>query len=692
MTKEGSSNEKLQESEEKYKRLIESLPHGLSIIQHNEIVFANKSALEMFGYEDSDEFLGKEAMTPLFKPERDRIFEKCLKLLNDELNGPLNYKAKAVKKDGTIFQVEAYVSKIIYQGWRALQVVMIDRTEKVELEQNFQRFLDSIADPLHVLNKDLEYVYANEPLKDWVKALGYSDEVIGKRIQDVFPFLPEEMIEGYEKVFFSGETLITHDSTEVKGKNLYTETRKIPIIENNKVSQVLTIVRDVTERKLYEEKIKESEEKYRHLFENSPYFIMLLDESLNIVDYNRTTEHIVGYNRDDLIGKNIFKIFSGLKKIELLLKKSAEKVLKGKPLSANELQIRRKDGGLIWIDPQASLMTIRGKKYIHLIGQDITEPKEQEKKLKLNQFAIDNTSIEVFWINAKGEIIYANKAACNKLGYTYEELTNLKVPDVDPTHNFEKFKKFYDRTKENESITFETKHQSKEGSSYPVRVTSVFLNYEGDELNIAFGIDLSEQKIAKEKLKSSEEKYRSLFTNAPYSNFLINMEGKILDCNQATVDLFGFSKDEMISKSHRELDIHPEGNLNNFIKRFVKLIKGKPVEPIETQLFTKDKILIWVHIRSALIKIGEEYYIQTIIQDIEERKRAEKELKKLNRMKSDLLKRTSHELKTPLVSIKGFANLLTEINMQDFNSKTLSYIGEIKNGCRSKNQKSIYLL
>jgi len=556
MTKSDPSRQELKESEERYKKLINSLPHGLSIVQHNEIVFVNKAALEMFGYDDYDELVGKKGTFPLFKQEKEEIYKKCLKLLNDEIQGPLHYKTLAVRKDGTVFHIEAYVSKIIYKGWRALQVINMDLSDKLE-----------------------------------------------------------------------------------------------------------------------------SEEKYQHLFENSPYFIILLNETLKIIDCNKKTEEIIGYSKDELIGKNILDLAVILSEKQELFKKRAKKLLNGESLKPREFQIRKKNGELIWIKSKTSLMTIRNKTFVHLIGQDITKSKKRKRKLKINQFAIDHTSIEVFWINPKGEFEYVNKAACENLGYTYEELTNMSVPDIDPVHHLLIYNQMWDKMKKKGTYTFETKHKSKDGRIYPVRVSINYLNYHGKELNIAFAIDLTEQKKAKEKLKTSEEKYRSLFRNSPYSIFLINMEGKIIDCNQATVELFGFSKEEIIGSSHRELAIHPQENINTFIKRFVKLIQGESIEPIETQLYAKNKKLIWVHIRSSLIKIDQDYYIQSIIENIDKRKRAERELKKLNKIKSELLKRTSHELKTPLVSIKGFTNLLTQFYSHEFNEDILSYLGEIENAC-----------
>jgi PAS domain S-box-containing protein len=555
MTKIDPSRGDTQKDEENYKKVIESLPHGISIIQNNNILFINQAILRMFGYDNQNELMDKKATNLLVKQERGRMKKKCLKLSKNEIQGPLHYKTQAVKKDGSLFHIEVYITKIIFQGKQALQIVITDISEKIE-----------------------------------------------------------------------------------------------------------------------------SKEKYQHLFENSPYFILLINEDLKIIDCNKKTEEILGYPRDELIGKNILEFELIISEKESI-RERAKKILTGVTLDPHELQIRKKNGELVWIKSKPSLMTIRDKKYIHLIGQDITDSKKQERRLEINQFAIDHTALEVYWINSKGEFEYVNKAACESLGYTYEELTKMSVPDIDPVHNFNIYRDTWRNMKEKGNYVFKTKHKTKDGKVYPVRVSINYLNYQGKELNIAFAIDLTEQERAKQKLEASEEKYRSLFRNSPYAILLINMEGKVVDCNEATVELLGFQKDEIIGSSHKEISIHPENKLNRFIKRYVSLIKGEPVKPLETQLNTKNQGLVWVLIRSSLIKIGQENYIQTIIQNIDKRKKAEEELKRLNKIKSEFLKRTSHELKTPLVSIKGFANLLTESYNHRFDDKILSFITEIKKGC-----------
>jgi len=91
---------------------------------------------------------------------------------------------------------------------------------------------------------------------------------------------------------------------------------------------------------------------------------------------------------------------------------------------------------------------------------------------------------------------------------------------------------------------------------------------------------------------------------------------------------------------------------------------------------------MWVMIRASLIKFGNDILIQAIMHDITERKNAEQELRRINQLKTELLERTSHEFKTPLISIKGFTDLLLDLYREKFDSNTVSILGEIQNGTK----------
>ncbi len=144
---------------------------------------------------------------------------------------------------------------------------------------------------------------------------------------------------------------------------------------------------------------------------------------------------------------------------------------------------------------------------IRMLGTvlNITEQKLAEQKLRLTQFAIDRAVSCAFWMGPDAKFIYVNNVACKKLGYTREELLSMSVHDIGPDFPAERWPEHWVDLKENTTLTFESRHQRKDGTVFPVEIMANFLEFEGKEYNCAFARDITERKIAEEKLKDFAE-------------------------------------------------------------------------------------------------------------------------------------------------------------------------------------------
>jgi PAS domain S-box-containing protein len=195
--------------------------------------------------------------------------------------------------------------------------------------------------------------------------------------------------------------------------------------------------------------------------------------------------------------------------------------------------------------------------------------------------------------------------------------------------------------------------------------------------------DVTESKKSRQKLEDSEEKYRMIFNGANDPIAILDEE-KIIDCNDITAELFGYkNKDEIIGNPPWKISpkIQPDGKdsikkANEFIK---KALLG------ESQRFywkhmKKDGTLFDAEISLSRFKLENKEYVMAIIRDITERKKAERELREISQLKTELLERTSHELKTPLISIKGFTDLLLDLHKEKFDAETVSILDEIRQG------------
>lgn len=112
---------------------------------------------------------------------------------------------------------------------------------------NYQATIDAMNDSIHVVDTDLKIILINKTFKQWNKAFGLETDVVGKTIFEVFPFLSDKVRDEYRWVIESQRTLTTTEQYPVGDQLIYTETKKLPIIELGNVNRIVTIVHDITE-------------------------------------------------------------------------------------------------------------------------------------------------------------------------------------------------------------------------------------------------------------------------------------------------------------------------------------------------------------------------------------------------------------------------------------------------------------
>ncbi|MFX0071487.1 MAG: PAS domain S-box protein [Candidatus Hermodarchaeota archaeon] len=199
------------------------------------------------------------------------------------------------------------------------------------------------------------------------------------------------------------------------------------------------------------------------------------------------------------------------------------------------------------------------------------------------------------------------------------------------------------------------------------------------------------EKIIKRRthdLQQSEKKYRDLFQTSPNPILLVDLKGNIIDCNKSTLENYGYSREEIVNKNFTSLDVFHNLDLSDLVEKLKAVFQGKVVDPIELQLKKKNGETTWVIVNGSLIQSEKKSLYQAIIQDITKIKEAELELKNLSNLKSEMLKTTTHELKSPLTIIKGFTNMLLDLKSTGFDEESILMLQNIKSGS-AKIQKII---
>ncbi|TFG06593.1 MAG: PAS domain-containing sensor histidine kinase, partial [Promethearchaeota archaeon] len=457
------------------------------------------------------------------------------------------------------------------------------------------------------------------------------------------------------------------------------------------------IARDITQRKEAEERIRESELKYRHLFESSPFVIGLVDLNGNVIDMNSATNQLLTTRtKEDLIGKNIKDIFSVYEEERPVIKLIQDQIKrmsngeKGQPF---EFPLLRADGTTQWVIFEGSSINIEGESLVQFILKDITENKKAEQILKESEEKfrkiIENARVGYYEVDLKGNFTFFNETLRKWLKYSRDELAGTNYRTYTSQDNFERtFKAFNEVFKTGKEINnFDYEIIAKDGSIiYGITTINLMYDSEGKKIGFSgFMRDVTEEKIAEKKLKESEKKFRRIFESIPDLYFLVSEESVILDYKGSEEDLY-VPPETFLGKKMSELLPHELGEKN--LKAIKKTIETKEPTIIEYELPIKEEFRYY----EARHLYFSKDQVAIFIRDLTERKKAElliKEelikLKELDQIRKDLISRVSHELKTPLIPVISGAELLSTIYKNQIGKDAKNIIEMIdKGGSRLK--------
>lgn len=516
--------EKLKLSEKKYRNLFNKSNHLIALINSKgEMLDVNDTLLkslkctkdEIIGNHFSDIYPNPPSNLKILKNKlEDLILRGSFEPVELNVNNK-DFEINWVKLEATLFKLGTE---------QLIQVIIQDITKQKKLEQmlidsgkQYRSILESITEAIHVINNNMQIIFINSSFLNWLRTLDISTDIVGKKIENLFPFLPKKIVDEYQKVFQTGEALNTVETSYIRDVKFITETQKIPIKSDGKVKQVITIVRDITNSFTAQEQLKESEEKYRALFQKSPLPIYILDLDGTILDGNPAIQVQFGYNIDVLRGLN-FKESKFIPRMHLSKVLEAYKTfIKDEITEPVEIQAFTADGSKKWIKAQASLVNLNEKKVIQIIAQDIDDIKRSkvmvlESEIKYRD-VLENINEGFFEVDLEGKFTSFNDSLYRSIGYTRKELMNKSFSSLfnDETKNkiSSKFNELYRKGKG--SILFDYEIITKDGHKV-FHESSIYLIYDHEGKIIGFrGLvrDISERKKAetlREKFKENLER------------------------------------------------------------------------------------------------------------------------------------------------------------------------------------------
>jgi two-component system cell cycle sensor histidine kinase/response regulator CckA len=270
--------------------------------------------------------------------------------------------------------------------------------------------------------------------------------------------------------------------------------------------RILAVVREITDRKRAEEALREERDRAELYLEMAGVLFVALDKDGNSVLLNRKARELLGCG-NEVLGQNWFDLFVP-ERMRGEVKALFGKLMRGdlQPGEYFENPVVTTQGEERLILWHNTLLRDESGRISGTLssGEDVTDRRRAEERLKLTQFAVDRASVAVYWMEADARLLYANDAACRSLGYTREELLTLSVPDVDPDFPVERWPVHWEELRRRGAFTFETRHRRKDGTIFPVEVTVNRLEFAGKEYNFAFARDITERKQAEEERRRFE--------------------------------------------------------------------------------------------------------------------------------------------------------------------------------------------
>ena len=400
------------------------------------------------------------------------------------------------------------------------EITIEGKRVKTELKESEKKYKDLVEEtPIGIANIGItgKIIYINKRLE---KISGYSrEEVAGKGIFKLGLFSNEmlKILKERLKVRFRlrGGSVRLRREIHFKrkdGKWIWIEITAKLIKKWGIPFSLRITVQDITERKRAEEKIKDSEERLKILFDYAPDAYYITDLKGNFIDGNKAAERLIGYKKEELIGKSFLKLkLLSITDIPKAAKTLAKNII-GKPTGPDEFILNRKDNSKVTVEISTYPVKIKGRTLVLGIARDISERKKAEEILWKSQqeFAsIFNNSPEAsVYLDEKSRVLDINSRFTELFGYNLEEIKGKDINSgiIHPSDKIEEAKRLTKKSRKG-YINYETIRKKKDGTLFPASTSASSVLFGGQvKGKIILYQDITQRKQAEQQVKQGYEK------------------------------------------------------------------------------------------------------------------------------------------------------------------------------------------
>ncbi len=422
--------------------------------------------------------------------------------------------------------------------------------------------------------------------------------------------------------------------------------------ENGDISSVLSQVLDVTEQKLSEKALKESEEFNRRIIESTSDCVKVLDLQGNLLSMSESGQRqLEPCEYERYLGQNWIEFWHECdRQAAMNATASAREGRRSRFVAYRPTANRAPKWWHVVVTP---MLGASGKtERLLAISRDITDRMQEEEQFRL----MIRTSLDGFWItDLLGNFLEVNDVYCQLLGYSRDELLTMCISDIEAKENPWDTERHIRRLQEAGCDRFETRHRARDGRILDMEASVNYTPLSGGRL-YCFLRDITERKRSDELLKRQrnhleeevlrrtaelteskdalEASFREiddLYQHAPCGYHSLDCDGNIVRINNTELNMLGYSREELIGRPMR--DLLTPGSCDRFRRDFAKLKEQGKINGVQTELVRKDGSMFPALVNASVIRNerGEFVMSRATVYDMTEQKQAEQIRERLDR-------------------------------------------------------------
>ena len=511
------AEEALRISEEKYRTLVENANDGIVIIQDKLVVFANKQLEDMTGrrLEEVINTLFLNYIDPDFVPD---VIQKYDRLMSG-VDRFQRFETVLLHKNGSKIPVESNNSTTIYEGRKAMLVLIRDITQQKQAEDEVRKLEEQYrlvvenANEIITITQDGKIQYVNPKLSE---LSGYSMEEI-----ESTPFIKLVHPDDQKKIINFQPKILAGDISSkgyvfryiCKDGSIKWVESHATLINYKGRPAILAFTTDITDRILSEEALWRNEERFKAQYKGVPlptYSWQRDKDDFILVDYNDAAEDITNGGITDYLGIKLSEMYGDIPEIISDFNQCYnEKITIKRELDYSFRSTTKKshlDISYTFVPPDMVMVHTK----------DITEERKAEKALRESEEnfrALAENAIDAILIATDhGRHVYANQRAAEIAGYSTTELLNITIKDLAHPDEYKMIIDRYKRRLGGEDMPkqYETKITRKDGNIIPIEISGAKTLWHGKPADMVIFRDITERKQVEARILSYQEQLRSM--------------------------------------------------------------------------------------------------------------------------------------------------------------------------------------